>query len=102
MLSAAKNLGVASEILRCAQHDMTDFAWEYSSGRRGCKRPGWVALSSCFFAAHFPGRARFFIDCPGKQLCCNGEGFARGEDVHCCFGGQLAHSLLKLVGQLLG
>ena len=27
ILSAAKNLGVASEILRCAQNDTTDFDW---------------------------------------------------------------------------
>jgi hypothetical protein len=32
MLSAAKNLGAASEILRCAQNDSADFAWEYSLG----------------------------------------------------------------------
>jgi hypothetical protein len=32
MLSAAKNLACRTEMLRCAQHDMADFAWEYSLG----------------------------------------------------------------------
>jgi hypothetical protein len=33
MLRCAQHLGAASEMLRCAQHDMADFDWEYSSER---------------------------------------------------------------------
>jgi hypothetical protein len=39
ILSAAKNLRVASEILRCAQNDIPGFDRKCSSGRLGRKRP---------------------------------------------------------------